>query len=81
MERIAAAGNIEPPIYHLLLEKGYKLELKNHRVIARKDNLEIIANSAVELAGIILLRESKGENWKVSDEKIHEYLSFFENLK
>ena len=79
MERIAAAGNIEPPIYHLLLEKGYKLEIRDNQVIARKGELEVIAGNAVELAGIIYLRECKGKDWKVSDKKIDEYLHFFEN--
>ncbi|CAM1340568.1 hypothetical protein [Tenacibaculum amylolyticum] len=76
MNRIAAAGNIIPPIYHLILEKGYDIKLKDEYIIATKDNFEFIANDFTELAGLIFLIENKGKNWKVSDELIQDCLMF-----
>ncbi len=43
------------------------------------ERIAAAGNNAVELAGIIYLRECKGKDWKVSDKKIDEYLHFFEN--
>ncbi len=78
MERIAVAGNIEPPIYQMILDKGYSINYENEFLIAQKGDLEIIANNMIELAGIISLRENKGRNWKVSDDVIDNFLNFIE---
>ena len=76
MVRIAAAGNTEPPIYHLILKKGFLIEIRDEYLVAIKDDMEFVADTMVELAGLILLIENKGENWKVDDIEIDNYMSF-----
>ena len=76
MNRLVAAGNVEAPIYISLIDKGYLLRIENDNVIATKDNFEYYAENIIELAGIIFLVESRGKNWKVSDENIDNYLEF-----
>ena len=81
MEVITAAGNIEPPVYQMLLERGYKIQYKEDYFIAKKDDLEVKAYNIIELAGIIFLREVKGHKWKVDDEKIDNYIDFLKKSK
>ncbi|CAL2079193.1 hypothetical protein [Tenacibaculum sp. 190524A02b] len=76
---IAAAGNTEPPAYKLIKDIGFKIEKKGDSLIAKKDNLTFYASGALELAGLIFLYESKGENWKVADEIIDEYCDLFKD--
>ena len=76
MKRITVAGNIEAPIYKLLIDKGYKIEFGNNNLKVEKSGFEIIGESIIEVAGIILLIENKGEDWKVKDDEIDEYLKF-----
>ena len=76
MKRITVAGNIEAPIYKLLIDKGYKIEFGNNNFKVEKSGFEIIGESIIEVAGIILLIENKGEDWKVKDDEIDEYLKF-----
>ncbi|CAL2082940.1 hypothetical protein [Tenacibaculum sp. 190524A05c] len=78
MNRIAVAGNVVPPVYHLILEKGYRIKFKDNYIVATKNNIELIAQDFVELGGLVFLFENKGENWKVSDDKIDDCLTFIE---
>lgn len=71
------AGSIEPPMYHLLLEKGFEVKVEGDCWIAENEESKFIAEDVTQLAGLILLFESKGDNWEVSDEKIDEYLDKF----
>ena len=74
--KISAAGNIEPPLYKIISDKGYQIEINNKLWIAKKSNLEFRGESIIELAGIILMYDTKGTNWKVSDSVIENYLEF-----
>ncbi|AZJ35360.1 hypothetical protein [Tenacibaculum singaporense] len=76
MERIAVAGNIEAPIYKLLLDKGFKISIQGEYWVAKNNNFEAIADNIIELTGIIYLRENKGKNWKASDDVIDNYIDF-----
>lgn len=78
MERIAAAGNIEPPIYHLIIAKGYKIAFEGEYIVAVSNDFKLIAYNLMELAALVFLAENKGENWKIDDELIDEYCSFIE---
>ncbi|TDQ29887.1 hypothetical protein [Tenacibaculum caenipelagi] len=76
MERIAIAGNIEAPIYKLLLDKGFKISIESEHWVAKGEDFEAIADNIIELAGIIYLKENKGKNWKVGDDVIDNYVDF-----
>jgi|GEM_PF-1852429 len=75
---IAIAGNVEAPLYSLIIEKGYSIEVKNSYWIAKHltREMEFRGENIIDLAALILLGEVKGSNWKVSDSKIDEYLDF-----
>lgn len=76
---LASAGNTEPPAYKLIIDKGYNVERRDNSLVAKKDGLIFLAYSALELLGLIVLFETKGENWGVEDEVIDEYCDLFEN--
>jgi len=74
--KISVAGNIEPPLFEIIKGKGYKIEINNKIWIAKKENLEFRGENIIDLAGIILMYETKGSEWKVIDSKIDDYLDF-----
>lgn len=75
--QIYTAGNILAPIYHLIIEKGYDVKKEGEYLIAENEISKFGAEDIVQLAGLVFLFESKGDNWSVSDEKIEEYLAKF----
>lgn len=81
MNSIAVAGNIVPPIYHLILEKGYEIKWKGEYIVAAKEDIELKAYDLIELGAIVFLYENKGLNWKVNDDKIDDCLMFLEKKK
>ncbi len=78
MNSIAVSGNIVPPIYHLILEKGFKIKRKGEYIVAAKEYIELKACDFIELGALVFLYENKGVNWKVNDEKIDDCLTFIE---
>ncbi|HIH09821.1 MAG TPA: hypothetical protein HA254_04070 [Candidatus Diapherotrites archaeon] len=75
---ISSAGNTAAPAYLVLKSKGYELfrDASNPNLwIAQKGKNKFIAESTVELLGLILIYESRGENWMANDKEIEEFLS------
>ena len=60
----------------MILKKGFLIEIRDEYLVAIKDDMEFVADTMVELAGLILLIENQGENWKVDDIEIDNYMSF-----
>ena len=78
MTKISSSGNVEPPLYQIIRNKGFTIDLKDEIWIARKDHLELRGDNIFELAGLILLYENSGSKWTVDDDLIDEYLIFLE---
>jgi len=74
---LVAAGNVVPPIYYLLKEKGFEIRKEEIGWIAENENQQFIAENIIELAGLIYLVENKGNNWKVDDDLIHHFIEKF----
>ncbi len=77
--RLSAAGNILPPIYYTILEKGYSIKAEDGFWIAENEKAILTGDDLMDLAGLILLFEEKGENWEVDDTKIDVFLKNFTN--
>lgn len=75
--KLASAGNVEPPIYYLLLEKGYEVSIQGDYWIAENDNHLFMAANVIELAGLIFLTNAKGQDWQVDDDKIDNFIEKF----
>lgn len=75
---LAAAGNTIAPMYFLLIEKGYKVNRKDEKWRAKKGQASFIASDLLQLGGLVLLFEHKGNQWRIEDEKIHEFIRRFE---
>ncbi len=78
MNSIAVSGNIVPPIYHLILDKGFKIKRKGKYIVAAKEDIELKACDFIELGALVFHYENKGVYWKVNDEKIDDCLTFIE---
>lgn len=73
---LSAAGNTEPSAFELIKEMGYEILKEGDSWIAENYNARFNASSPLELLGLISLYHAKGENWKVSDEKIQAFIEF-----
>ena len=76
--RLSAAGNTEPPAFELIKEMGFDVRKMQGVWIAENRNSRFSASSPLELLGLISLHQAKGENWKVSDEKVEAFVKFDE---
>lgn len=76
---LVTTGNTEPPIYFLLIEKGYQISTKHHFWVAENEISKFISETLVGLAGLIHLYENRGQNWRISDEKIDEFVKQFDD--
>ncbi|KAA3632154.1 MAG: hypothetical protein DWQ02_15175 [Bacteroidetes bacterium] len=74
---LSAAGDILPPIYYTIIEKGYSIKAEEGFWIAENEKAKLIGDDLMDLAGLILLFEEKGENWVVDDAKIDDFLEKF----
>jgi hypothetical protein len=79
MEHITIAGNVEVPAFLALQQLGFALERKVHSEdrefwIATRGDTSFSATSTLELLGLCLMRSTRGEEWKASDEEIDSYL-------
>lgn len=77
--KVGAAGNVDPASYKLVQEMGYDIFKENENWIASDYNSEFIANSPLELLGLITLYRTKGGSWKVSDKVIEEFINLDAN--
>jgi hypothetical protein len=81
--RIAAAGNTEVPAYLALLEKGYsvrweRLSEEKEFWFAAKDDYEFVAEGPIELLGIAAMFETRGPDWRATDEEIEGFMKLYE---
>ncbi len=77
--KLSSTGNTEPPAFFQLLEMGFELSKFQDFYIAQNPDVEFVANSPLELLGLVALYNAKGENWRVSDEQIDQFLEFDTN--
>jgi hypothetical protein len=77
--KLSSAGNVLTPAYLVLLAKGYEVTLSDHlhSWIATKGADAFVGNSTIELLGLISVAESRGDNWRASDEEIMAFLQLY----
>ena len=78
--KISSSGNTESPAYGCLVEKGYNVIAIDSIcgksiIIAKKDDIELVGDSMLELLGLSALADIKGGDWQASDELLDDYLS------
>lgn len=79
MSHITAAGNVEVPAYLALGQLGFEIERRILESgvewwIARKHGDEFSAGSPLEILGLCLMRTTRGDAWKATDDEINSYL-------
>ena len=81
--KISAAGNVEIPAYLVLKMKGFSVRWErggenSETWYAEKENLCFSGEGPIELLGVVDVYETRGNNWKASDEEIDEFLERYE---
>ncbi|MCF7559469.1 hypothetical protein L3X39_02380 [Sabulilitoribacter multivorans] len=71
---LSVAGNLEVPSYKILKELGYNIIKQDEIWVAENDYWTLQAKSQIELLGLANLIEKKGDNWRVTDNEIEEFL-------
>ncbi len=79
MSHIIAAGNIEVPAYLAIGQLGFEIERQvseNDKEwwVARKGDEMFSAGSPLDILGLCLMRQIRGEEWKATDQEIDSYL-------
>ena len=82
MSHITAAGNVEVPAFLALGQLGFAIERTIHDGgtefwIARREDREYSATSPLEVLGLCLMHETRGSNWKATDEEIDSFLQTY----
>ena len=82
MDHITSAGNTEVSAYLSLGQLGFEIERRLHDIdtefwIARRDDQEYSATSPLELLGLCLMHQTRGDDWKATDDEINSYLREF----
>ena len=77
-----AAGNTEVPAYLALIARGYEVSRVCRQGldddwVAKKGESSFMANSPVELLGVVTMIEVRGANWLATDQEIDEFLKKF----
>ena len=81
---IANAGNVVVPAYLALRGKGYSVHRERHSDgreetwLAENGSIRVIAEDPVALLGLVAMAESRGNDWKASDQQIETFLKEFE---
>jgi hypothetical protein len=74
---IADAANLMSPAYLTIVAKGYAVHMDGDLMVASKGDDRFIADVPVALLGVIVVGETRGENWRASDDEIAGFMSLF----
>jgi hypothetical protein len=78
--QIAAAGNTEVPAYLALVARGFNVSCDDQSVwTATKGEASFLADSPLQLLGVVALFESRGRQWQASDEQIEEFMRKYQS--
>jgi hypothetical protein len=77
-----AAANVVIPAYLALLAKGYRVRCERlpdetENWIAESALGRFGADDPITLLGVVTVAETRGENWRASDEEIERFLKEF----
>jgi hypothetical protein len=74
--QITGAGNTEVPAYLVLISKGYDVSTTGgHDLwLAQKGENSFSASGLIELLGLVAMAESRGANWRATDQEIESFL-------
>ncbi len=73
--QITAAGNTEVPAYLVLIAKGYEVSNPAGDLwLAQKGQNSFSAGRPLELLGLVAMAESRGVNWRATDQEIEAFL-------
>jgi hypothetical protein len=75
---LTTAGNVLIPAYLALVEKGYSVRREGtgdqERWHAEKADRHFLAEDPLYLLGLVALYETRGEDWRATDEQIDGFL-------
>jgi len=78
---LALASNVLAPAYLVLQSKGYRVSRKQadglELWIAEGNGLRFVADSTIELLGVMAVYEARGDSWRASDEEIEAFMRRF----
>lgn len=78
--QITAAGNTEVPAYLALVARGFNVSCDHQAVwTATKGETGFLADSPLQLLGVVAMFESRGPQWQASDEQIEEFLRKYQS--
>ena len=80
-ERMAMAGNVLVPAILALKDLGYTVSQQKQgypRWVAQLDHRQLLADDPVQLLGLALLRERRGQRWSASDDEVNAVLHEYE---
>jgi hypothetical protein len=76
---LSSAANVVTPAYLVLLAKGYEVSLSGplQQWIATKGEDTFVGDSTIELLGLISIAETRGNDWRASDDEIMAFLQLY----
>ncbi len=85
-ETLADAANTIVPSYLALIQRGLSVSQEPSAVtesgmlwVAEDETTQFFAEDLVTLLGLVAMRETRGENWRASDQDIESFLARFGN--
>jgi hypothetical protein len=79
--RLVAAANVEVPAILLLEERGYTVTVRRSTDLeqwtATQGDVEVSAESPLQLLGLVSLAEARGPSWRANDQQIDDALARF----
>ena len=82
MSHITASGNTEIPAYFALSKLGYDIErglldCGEELWMAKQEEEVFSGSSPVEVLGLSLMRQTRGEPWVATDDEIQSFMKAF----
>ena len=71
---IAGAGNVVVPAYLTLQQRGYKVWRESGTWYAESESAKLSFEDPVTLLALAGVAETRGAEWKASDEQIQDFL-------
>jgi hypothetical protein len=71
---LSDAANVMAPAYLTILARGYSVHEERGQMIAVKGSDRFSAEGPVALLGVIVVAETRGENWKATDDEIKDFV-------
>lgn len=71
------AASLMTPAYLTILAKGYAVHDEGELMVAVKGADRFSAEGPVALLGVIVVAETRGEDWEATDDEIQDFVARF----